>query len=199
MAKVTPANPAPQGSQTGKVETIQGQPEPPKPEESKIQGTEADQVKNAPPEINEMKKEASDLQKSMEAMPTMTPEEIKKALETMPANQRQAIENYFGAKNSGNSDNSAKIPAEQKTPLEMEDEQIQTDEQALHAFRIKKYGDNYIVVQKPAIVGQAPKMTKVFSAHAWKNLGPAKKDGSKEGWVPAVKTPPEVKNLKSKF
>lgn len=125
----------------------------------------------------------------------MTDEQIRKALEAMPVNQREALEKYF-AKDTQAQPDQVKQP-EMKTPLEDEDDKLANNEHALHLARLHKYGENYMVVQKPAGVGQKM-MQKVFSAHAWKNLGPADKSGAKEGWKPAVKTPPEVKNLQTK-
>lgn len=156
---------------------------------------DGDKIKNAPP----IKDEIHDGD-----VPAMTDEEMAKAIQAMPPYQREMMEKYFAAKNSANPEKSKTPPAvlnepeKLKTPLQQEDEKAALDAEELHEHRIKKYGQNYVVVQKPSAPGQ-PMMQKVFSAHAWKNLGPGAKDGSKEGWKVAVKTPPEVQNLKSKL
>lgn len=89
------------------------------------------------------------------------------------------------------------LVAEGSTEAELEAQKIAQAEQDLHEQRVKKYGEGYVMAEKPAGIGGKP-MQKIFSAHAWKNLGPGAKDGSKEGYKVKVKMPPEVANLKKK-
>lgn len=65
------------------------------------------------------------------------------------------------------------------------DETVSEDEK-LHASRLKVYGQGYLVVKKG-------NQQQIFSAIAWKNLG-----ADKNGWQIVVTTPPEVKELQSK-
>lgn len=64
-------------------------------------------------------------------------------------------------------------------------------EQAQHEALVGQFGPDYVTATKDGEARQ-------FSRRSWDLLGPAKADGSKEGWKPAVKVPAEVKALKGK-
>jgi hypothetical protein len=72
-------------------------------------------------------------------------------------------------------------------------ERISEDEaeQQQHEALVGQYGPEYVTARK----GNEDRQ---FSRRSWELLGPAKADGSKDGWKPTVKVPAEVKALKSK-
>src|ERR1044072_927378 len=77
----------------------------------------------------------------------------------------------------------APVPPPKPQPISKEDVEEQQRKQL-----VALYGPDYIEARK----GQAETY---FSRRAWDLLGPAGRDGSKDGWKPVVKTPPEVKRL----
>lgn len=75
-----------------------------------------------------------------------------------------------------------KAAAQDNSPMYLNDPaDISPD--VLHASRVKKYGEDYVVVTKD-------KQQQVFTRLAWNQMR-----GDKFGWREAVQIPPEIRNL----